>query len=612
MGKFFCVVYIFILTGIFMTAETLADSPSGWAEKEVGEAIEKGIVPIELQEDYTKNITRGEFCKLCMATFKAWGKDVHFKHRISFSDTDDEEILECAEIGIVDGVGDHKFAPNNPIKRQEAARMLYQTLFWGTSVIDDTHNYKKTSECCIPHSFDDGGLFKSWARNEINHMYRYGVMLGVSDNNYEPDGYYTREQAICTFLRLYNCQNDVSLNPVPESDYYPYGDSVYKYYDDGMADAETDDGEDYHISYIDSGGNKYTEKEKGYVYPFNMPYAALHTFSGMWDVKGTFRIWDKNGNDYGLTLSNVYRITPEYIFGTRYEDYTLLLHRFSDGKEFFDVVDMGEDLFIELDETSVEENKPIRVINANGDIIVDYSKGYIFTSKKATAYNGIFVLENKDGFFSVINSKGEILKNFNVNSNWTYDESVGSNMKFYTGGYGKVFYRAMSGKYFTYDSVTLTDNNEAIVYNVGGSQYILNADGTVKFECDDDDSVEKINGFDFYKIGCMKNGSAVCEIVNKSGNVIKTIRYDELVGGNIYFDKSGVCAYTTFNNSVKFFDFFGDDLKEVDLNDYKNKDKIISYSSLRFINGLLWVRTRYSDSGEYDDFYITPYGKVLR
>lgn len=614
MKKFFSVL-LFILAGLFLTAETFADSPSDWAVSEVDEAIEKGIVPEELQRDYTKYIKRSEFCELCMNVLRLWSDKLHFNYNVSFSDTNDKYVLECAELGIVNGKGDNKFAPDDPIKRQEAARMLYKAFF--CSPVDDIHtlNSNNVRECCIPHSFDDGGLIKSWARDEITHMYRYGVMLGVSDNNYEPDGFYTREQAICTFLRLYKLGKGISLDSAPECDYYPYEDFVYRYIDDGMIDAEYYDKENYHNSYIDSKGNKYTEKEKGYVYPFNLPYGIFHTVSGV--GVSMSEVLDKNGDGYGISLSGGGGkiITPDYVFGSRYGDNRNFIHRFSDKKEIFDVISIGEDLFIQFQEYI---NEPIRVINSNGDVIADYSKGYMFTGQmgQTICYNGIFVLKNKDGF-SVINSKGEVLKEFSVNPEWKFSGSVGSNMKFSVGE-KDIFYRALSGKYFVYDDLNLLANNEAIAYD-SQNTYILNADGSVKFKCGKDDSVGRQTGVDFYEVTHLKDGVVLYDIVDKKGNVIKSIFYDECrfdgFGNGVYFDKSGVCAYITNSDTIKFFDFFGNDLKEFDLIKYNgnnNGNKGIASLSVRFINGLLWVRMNYSDINDYDEFYVTPYGKVLR
>ena len=58
----------------------------------------------------------------------------------------------------------------------------------------------------LPHVFADGADIASWARNDINWVYRHGIMTGTGGNAFEPAGEYTREQSIATMLRLYAAQ----------------------------------------------------------------------------------------------------------------------------------------------------------------------------------------------------------------------------------------------------------------------------------------------------------------------------------------------------------------------------------------------------------------------
>ena len=56
------IVFVAAIVLILSTMPTLvADAPSFWAVAEVQTAIGLGLVPPELQSDYTKSITRAEF-----------------------------------------------------------------------------------------------------------------------------------------------------------------------------------------------------------------------------------------------------------------------------------------------------------------------------------------------------------------------------------------------------------------------------------------------------------------------------------------------------------------------------------------------------------------------
>ncbi len=594
-------------SAVSAVSQSTLEGISKWAEKEVKEAIENGIVPKELQGDYTKNITRKEFCKLCSAVMKAWNNGLEYKKgNLNFFDTNDEDILLCAEKGIVSGVGNNKFAPDNSIKRQEAARMLYNTLNNGTIVVSEMHGKSVDTalECCIPHSFDDGGEIKNWARNEINHMYRYGVMLGVSDNNYDPDGFYTREQAICTFLRLFNCYGNMEVNPVPDVEYYPCGQTAKDYISDGEAYAYGYSKENYKADYIDSKGNKYTEKEKGYIYPFDKKLGVFITSTGVGVGGGT--VVDKEGNESEVINYDAFLLGSNFVvnFDKTFSNSTM--YSLPDMKEIFSgngmISYIGDNLceFIDADFSS-------SIIDSKGNVILDKSKGYKHSSGQFTKiYNGVFVLVNKNGGFDILNSKCEVLKHFKVNSSWSLLDSIGTNAHFYNEKNDKhIFYRCYSGIAKEYDYVTLTENNEAIVRGPHFHNYILNADGTVKFDAGSlgYKNVEKVDGFDFYKVLKDNGESGLCDIVDKNGKIIK-----KDISRDLLVDKSGVFAYITDRNIINFFDFYGSELGKVDLsNVYSSSTKI----KIKFINGMLFVENYYHDDDKenINGIYITPQGK---
>ncbi len=635
----FLILIVAVLNSVSVFSENSLD-PSLWARTSVYEAMEKGLVSEKiLNNDYTENITREEFCKLCVSVMKAWNSDFNYKNEnISFSDTNDDDILTCAKMGIVNGVGNNKFAPDNPIKRQEAARMLYNILSVGTSVISDSHTSDGALECCVPHSFNDGGSIRSWARNEINHMYRYGVMLGVSNNNYDPDGYYTKEQAICTFLRLFRCKDSMLENPIPEVDYYPYDDTAKNYVKN--KNVLVFDGENPYGRYIDSRGNIYTHKEKGYAYPFENKYGVKRTFTYSGEEVYASELIDKNGDTY---LCDNFKSVDIYdsaillnglqpcIYGIPREGediYDKLIYKAiffgynNYGGEYIEY--MGDGLFKiskygqrpDFGDTKDNYNywSGISIVNSEGEWFTNYNKlkkseMYV---KAGRSYNNIFTMEKADGSISIVDVEkpnGEVIKTFNKpDSSWEFRNAVGSNINFYDRKNDKyIFYRGISGEYFVYDYVQLTDNNEAIVRtNVlrGGEKdfdcYILNPDGTMKFNAPFGGygTVEKIPEFDFYKAFKYNDDSGLCDIVNKRGFVIKTD-----VSKNLSIDKSGVFAYVTNENVINFFDFFGDNLGKVELSDIYGAD--LKVNRIDFINGMLFVDTNLKN------FYVTPYGKIL-
>ena len=70
----------------------------------------------------------------------------------------------------------------------------------------------------LPHVFADGEKIRSWARSDINWVYRQGIMNGTGSNQFTPNGAYTREQSIATTLRLYDSR--YALAPAKEAVHY--------------------------------------------------------------------------------------------------------------------------------------------------------------------------------------------------------------------------------------------------------------------------------------------------------------------------------------------------------------------------------------------------------
>lgn len=103
--------------------EQPAEQPSAWAAEQVTAGIEAGIVPDSLQSGYKQAATRAEFCALATGLYETvTGSEI--TDRVTFTDTTDENVEKMAALGVVNGVGDGKFEPNGQLTRQAAATML--------------------------------------------------------------------------------------------------------------------------------------------------------------------------------------------------------------------------------------------------------------------------------------------------------------------------------------------------------------------------------------------------------------------------------------------------------------------------------------------------------
>lgn len=204
-----------LLAAAMMTAAGAADTPSAWAQKSVDAARAAGIVPAQVNSAFDTAITREDFCSLAAAVYRAWEKKdaltAYTSSSVSFSDTDNADVLLCASAGVVNGVGNGKFAPQKNITRQEAASMLYRLAALNKNTKDD----EATS---LPHIFADSANIQSWAWKNVDWVYRQGIMNGMGENTFAPDGEYTREQSIVTALRLYD--SSYAVAPEAEAAHY--------------------------------------------------------------------------------------------------------------------------------------------------------------------------------------------------------------------------------------------------------------------------------------------------------------------------------------------------------------------------------------------------------
>lgn len=182
------------------------DEMSDWAYEQVTAAIEKDMIPQELQNLYRMKIIRTDFADTIIQSMEVIaGKDIEtlIKEKTGktadelassypFVDTTSSNVIYANALGIISGYGDGTFLPYNNISRQEAASMLMRAakvLGADTTSLPDA-------------GFADSNNIATWAADGVNYVYQAGVMSGVGDNQFDPTGNYTREQTFVTVYRL--------------------------------------------------------------------------------------------------------------------------------------------------------------------------------------------------------------------------------------------------------------------------------------------------------------------------------------------------------------------------------------------------------------------------
>lgn len=184
---------------------------SPWAQAEVKKAQELELVPeYGLPEDYRTPITRQDFRMIAMEFVAA---QEHYdrnclENMISFYLGEKDEIGQLKNVftdgnaddtkayllGVVEGRGNGIFDPEGLITRQEAAVML--TRAYG--VCGGTLPKEGTEA-----DFTDQEKIADWAKEKAVALSSWNVMKGMDDGSFAPEGQYSVEQCIVTFLRLY-------------------------------------------------------------------------------------------------------------------------------------------------------------------------------------------------------------------------------------------------------------------------------------------------------------------------------------------------------------------------------------------------------------------------
>lgn len=166
---------------------------SSWALEQVNQAIDAGLMTYGDYVNLQDNAYRYEFAALTVCLYEtATGKTAPLPEANPFEDTDDEAVLKANALGIINGTSAATFDPYGNLTREQAATMLAR-------LAEKLGHKLPTQEL----SFTDKGNINSWAVNAVGSISAAGIMNGVGDNCFDPQGVFTQEQAVLAVLRMY-------------------------------------------------------------------------------------------------------------------------------------------------------------------------------------------------------------------------------------------------------------------------------------------------------------------------------------------------------------------------------------------------------------------------
>ena len=168
---------------------------SDWAKQAVADAAAADLIAPALEEkDLREPITRQEFSSTAVLLYEHFtGFAIpNYEGQNPFSDTDNEDVLKAYSLGIVNGMGDGSFAPEESLTRQQASAMLgrvyelaAQGALFGGAFLPQSED-----------SFSDQGQIADYAGSYIGFFVGRGIIHGMGDGSFAPNGTMTREQAL--------------------------------------------------------------------------------------------------------------------------------------------------------------------------------------------------------------------------------------------------------------------------------------------------------------------------------------------------------------------------------------------------------------------------------
>ncbi|MCY9663446.1 endo-1,4-beta-xylanase [Paenibacillus alginolyticus] len=177
------------------TFEDLTSTP--WAQKSIEALASKGIIQGVSDRAFnpTATITRADFTKLLVETFGLQATaETHFED-VQKGAYYERAVGIANKLGIINGLDDHNFNPQDAITRQDMFVMIARTLAQVNKPLPTVNNTSK-----VP--FVDGADIASYAVQDINALVQKGLVEGNA-GKVNPLGNTTRAETSVMLYRLF-------------------------------------------------------------------------------------------------------------------------------------------------------------------------------------------------------------------------------------------------------------------------------------------------------------------------------------------------------------------------------------------------------------------------
>ena len=179
------------------TSNLFSDIDGHWAKEWIESAVKIGFV--SGYEDGTfkpeRTITRAEFSTMLNNAIQ-----IEITEKLNFSDVRESdwfynEIQKSVAAGFFSGYENNTFRPNNPIKREEVAKVVAGAI--------TTWNIEGEGATLLK----DYNTIQEWAKESVNTVYNKGYILGYPNKTYMPSKALTRGEAVKIIFEIVDNEN---------------------------------------------------------------------------------------------------------------------------------------------------------------------------------------------------------------------------------------------------------------------------------------------------------------------------------------------------------------------------------------------------------------------
>ncbi|KUK52439.1 MAG: Ig domain protein group 2 domain protein [Desulfotomaculum sp. 46_296] len=181
---------------------TFGDIQGHWAQKDIEKLANLGVIKGRTTTSFEpeEKVTRAEFTALLIRALDIEETKPVIGH---FADVLPEDwyygsVETATTAGLVNGVGEGKFAPRKTITREQMIVMIIRTLDYAArQVVLATGEDEQ-----LLTDFSDKGKVQSWSFNSLAKAVKIGLVSGVTPTTLEPAANTTRAQASVMIKRM--------------------------------------------------------------------------------------------------------------------------------------------------------------------------------------------------------------------------------------------------------------------------------------------------------------------------------------------------------------------------------------------------------------------------